>query len=116
MLAGDARLISFIRKVSSPYNVNGVALAVLPDAVADEAYLAWYVDQVRSGRERIFEALKDLGVRTWPSAANFVLMDIGPRHKELCTAMRGAASCFATAPPIPDATVMCASRLASRIM
>jgi histidinol-phosphate aminotransferase len=88
MLAGDARLISFIRKVSSPYNVNGVALAVLPDAVADDAYLAWYVDQVRSGRERIFEALTDLGVRTWPSAANFVLMDIGPRHKELCTAMR----------------------------
>ena len=74
MLAGEARLIGFIRKVTSPYNVNGVALAVLPDAIADEAYLAWYVDQVRSGRERIFSALKDLGVRTWPSAANFVLM------------------------------------------
>jgi histidinol-phosphate aminotransferase len=88
MLAGDARLISFIRKVSSPYNVNGVALAVLPDAIADEAYLAWYVDQVRNGRERIFEALKEMGVRTWPSAANFVLMDIGPRHQELCCAMR----------------------------
>ncbi len=29
-----------------------------------------------------------LGVRTWPSAANFVLMDIGPRHKQLCAAMR----------------------------
>jgi histidinol-phosphate aminotransferase len=88
MLAGDARLISFIRKVSSPYNVNGVALAVLPDAIADEAYLAWYVDQVRTGRERIFEALAALGIRTWPSAANFVLMDIGPRHRELCAAMR----------------------------
>jgi histidinol-phosphate aminotransferase len=88
MLAGDARLISFIRKVSSPYNVNGVALAVLPDALADKSYIAWYVDQVRVGRERIFEALRELGVRTWPSAANFVLMDIGPRHKELCAVMR----------------------------
>jgi histidinol-phosphate aminotransferase len=88
MLAGDARLISFIRKVSSPYNVNGVALAVLPDAIADEAYLTWYVGQVHTGRERIFDALKDLGVRTWPSAANFVLMDIGPKHRELCVAMR----------------------------
>src|ERR1700734_27241 len=87
MLAGDARLISYIRKVSSPYNVNGVALAVLPDAVADEAYLQWYVEQVRSGRERIFAALEELGVRTWPSAANFVLMDIGPRHKDLCAEM-----------------------------
>ena len=88
MLAGDARLIGFLRKVSSPYNVNGVALAVLPDAVADDAYIQWYVEQVHEGRERIFTALKELGVRTWPSAANFVLMDIGPRHKELCAKMR----------------------------
>jgi histidinol-phosphate aminotransferase len=88
MLAGDARLIEFLRKVSSPYNVNGVALAVLPEALADEAYVDWYVTQVHLGRERMFNALQDLGVRTWPSAANFVLMDIGPRHKELCAKMR----------------------------
>ena len=88
MLAGDARLISFIRKVSSPYNVNGVALAVLPDAITDEGYLTWYVQQVHTGRARIFAALQELRIRTWPSAANFVLMDIGSRHKELCAAMR----------------------------
>jgi histidinol-phosphate aminotransferase len=88
MLAGDARLIGFIRKVSSPYNVNGVALAVLPEAVADEAYVQWYVDQVHAGRERMLAALAELGVRTWPSAANFLLMDIGARHKQLCDVMR----------------------------
>jgi histidinol-phosphate aminotransferase len=88
MLAGDARLIGYVRKVSSPYNVNGVALAVLPEALADEAYLAWYVAQVQEGRGRMFAALNDLGVRTWPSAANFVLMDIGAKHKDLCAAMR----------------------------
>jgi histidinol-phosphate aminotransferase len=88
MLAGDERLIGYVRKVSSPYNVNGVALAVLPEALADEAYLQWYVAQVHAGRDRMLAALKELGVRTWPSAANFVLMDIGPRHKELCERMR----------------------------
>ena len=87
-MAGDARLINFLRKVSSPYNVNGVALAVLPEAVDDQAYLNWYVLQVHQGRERVYAALKELGVRSWPSAANFVLMDIGPRHKELVAAMR----------------------------
>lgn len=87
-LFGDARLIGFLRKVSSPYNVNGVALAVLPEALADKDYLNWYTLQVHQGRERVFEALRELGVRTWPSAANFVLMDIGPRHKEFCAAMR----------------------------
>ncbi len=88
MLVGDSKLIAFIRKVSSPYNVNGVALAVLPEALADDAYIAWYVEQVREGRDRIFRALHELSVRTWPSAANFVLMDIGPKHKALCEAMR----------------------------
>jgi histidinol-phosphate aminotransferase len=88
MLAGDARLIEFLRKVSSPYNVNGVALAVLPEALADQAYIDWYVTQVHEGRERVLAVLEELGVHTWPSAANFVLMDIGTRHKELCTRMR----------------------------
>jgi histidinol-phosphate aminotransferase len=88
MLAGDARLISFLHKVSSPYNVNGVALAVLPEALADEDYLQWYVAQVRGGRERVNAALDELGVRHWKSAANFVLMNIGPKHKQLCDVMR----------------------------
>ena len=88
MLAADARLIAFLRKVSSPYNVNGIALAVLPDALADQDYLDWYTLQVHQGRERVFDALQRLGVRTWPSAANFVLMDIGARHKQLCDTVR----------------------------
>ena len=88
MVCGDARLIGFLRKVSSPYNVNGVALAVLPEALADDDYLNWYIVQMHQGRERVFAALEELGVRTWPSAANFVLMDIGAKHKELCAAMR----------------------------
>jgi histidinol-phosphate aminotransferase len=33
--------------------------------------------------------LAELGVPYFPSAANFVLMKIGPKHKELVAAMRG---------------------------
>lgn len=88
MIVGDAHLIGFLRKVSSPYNVNGIALAVLPEALADEAYLEWYVAEIRTGRDRLYAALEVLGVRSWPSAANFVLMDIGPKHKALVEAMR----------------------------
>src|SRR6201996_5519504 len=60
MVAGDARLIGYLRKVSSPYNVNGVALAVLPDALTDEDYLNWYILQVHQGRERVYTALEEL--------------------------------------------------------
>lgn len=88
MLAGNAKLIKYLRKVSSPYNVNGVALDCLPAALADEDYLNWYVEQVRVGRERMMNGLRELGVPFFPSAANFVLMRIGPKHKELVAAMR----------------------------
>jgi histidinol-phosphate aminotransferase len=88
MLAGNAKLLKYVRKVSSPYNVNGVALDCLPVALADEAYVAWYAEQVRVGRERMMEELRELGIPFFPSQANFVLMNIGPKHKELVVAMR----------------------------
>ncbi len=88
MLAGNVELMKYVRKVSSPYNVNGVALDCLSVAIEDEAYLAWYVEQVRVGRERMMAGLAELGVPFFPSAANFVLMKIGPKHKELVAAMR----------------------------
>jgi histidinol-phosphate aminotransferase len=88
MLAGSPELLKYVRKVSSPYNVNGVALDCLPVALADEEYVAWYSDQVRVGRERMMNGLRELGVPFFPSHANFVLMNIGPKHKELVQAMR----------------------------
>lgn len=88
MLAGDKQLLGYVRKVSSPYNVNGVALDVLPAALADREYLEWYIAQVHAGRERLTHALGEMGVRYWPSHANFVLFEIGKRHKELVSRMR----------------------------
>ena len=88
MVAGDERLIGYLKKVSSPYNVNGVALDCLPSAMADEDYIAWYVEQIRVGRARMMAGLDALGVGYFPSEANFVLMRIGPKHKELVAAMR----------------------------
>ncbi len=88
LVAGDARLISYLKKASSPYNVNGVALECLPAALADESYTAWYVEQIREGRERMMEALDALGVPYFPSAANFILMQIGSKHTELVEAAR----------------------------
>jgi len=88
MLAGPADLMHPIRKVCSPYNVNGVALAVLPAALADDNYIRWYADEVLAGRTRMEQALTRLGVRFWPSHANFILMRIGAKHKELVEAMR----------------------------
>ena len=87
MLAGCAELMKYVRKVSSPYNVNGVALDCLPVALADEAYVAWYVGQVRVGLGKMMDGLRALGVDFFPSHANFVLMKIGPKHADLVKAL-----------------------------
>jgi histidinol-phosphate aminotransferase len=88
MLAGAADLMKYVRKVSSPYNVNGVALDCLPVALADDAYVQWYAGQVNAGRVRMTEGLRALGVEFFPSHANFVLMKIGAKHAELVKSMR----------------------------
>ncbi len=89
MLAGDADVLHAVRKVTSPYNVNGIALDVLPTALADTEYLDWYVEQVRTGRDRVQAALAEKNIRFWPSEANFVLFEIGRRHQEFVERMRG---------------------------
>jgi histidinol-phosphate aminotransferase len=73
VLIGDAEQMRAVRRVSSPYNVNTVALACLPEALGDQAYIRQYVAEVRESRARLERALEALGIRFWPSQANFVL-------------------------------------------
>jgi histidinol-phosphate aminotransferase len=73
VLVGDADQMSSVRLVSSPYNVNAVALACLPDALTDQAYIAHYVSEVREARRRLERMFESAGIRFWPSQANFVL-------------------------------------------
>lgn len=88
MLAGHPDAMRFVRKVSSPYNVNSIALECLPEALADEDYISWYAEQVRQGRTLAEQTLMRLKVPYWPSHANFILMNIGNKHKALVESMR----------------------------
>lgn len=88
MLAANQTQMHWIRRVISPYSVNGLALTCLPAAIEDEAYLKWYVDEVLRGRDLFAAALRRLKVFFWPSEANFLLVKIGAKHKEFVTAMR----------------------------
>lgn len=88
LLAAAEEQMQWLRRVISPYSVNSLALACLPAAMEDQAYIDWYVDEVLKAREYFTAALNRMGVRYWPSAANFVLTDIGPKHVEFSRAMR----------------------------
>jgi histidinol-phosphate aminotransferase len=88
VLTGSAEHISMVSKVSSPYNVNGVGLACLPTALADQDYVNQYVDQIRRGREELQHEFARWSVRYWPSQANFVLASFGPLKTPLIQSMR----------------------------
>jgi histidinol-phosphate aminotransferase len=88
ILAGDGRQISMVRRVASPYNVNTVALAVLPEALRDQAYVEHYVAEVQRGRSELEHQLRTLGLHHWPSHANFVLVRVGTAHAEFVQALR----------------------------
>jgi histidinol-phosphate aminotransferase len=88
VLVGSAAQMKLVRRVSSPYNVNGVALACLPEALADREYVAGYSAEVRAGRRRLETELGQLGIQYWPSQANFVLARFGEFRKPFIEAMR----------------------------
>lgn len=90
LLAGPVELMRWVRRVLSPYSVNSIALACLQPALEDTAYLDWYVSEVLTGRADFEAALDRAGLRWWPSRANFVLVDIGPQHREFVELMRAA--------------------------
>jgi len=88
LLVGHPEAMRFVRKVSSPYNVNSIALECLPVALADDAYVSWYAEQVLQSRAIAEHTLTRLGVPFWPSHANFILMNIRSKHKAFVGAMR----------------------------
>jgi|SRR5215472_4076357 len=88
ILAGPREQIKLVRRLSSPYSVNGVALAVLPVALEDMEYVAQYVVQIKTGRKRLEQELTSLGIHWWPSEANFILFHVGVQHREFVGAMR----------------------------
>jgi histidinol-phosphate aminotransferase len=88
VLAGNAAHISQVRRVCSPYNVNGVALACLPAALEDRDYVREYVGQVRQGREELQHEFGKRGIHYWPSQANFVLANFGAVNSDFIRSMR----------------------------
>ncbi len=93
------RLAQRLRDVRPPWSVNALALAALaafasrPDALAEAA------ERARAEREDLVARLAAVaGVRTWPAAANFVLVEVADgaavaaRLREQRIAVREAAS------------------------
>jgi histidinol-phosphate aminotransferase len=76
-ITGAPETLEPIRLAVPVYSVNVAALAAVEAALADREYVADYLRQVEESKRLLYAACDRLGLRYWPSAANFVLVHAG---------------------------------------
>ncbi len=75
-LVADPALVREIDKVKLPYNVNIISLITARKLIAHEMLIEERAALIRSERQRVFEALRELpGIQPFPSHANFILFE-----------------------------------------
>jgi histidinol-phosphate aminotransferase len=79
--------IDGIRPVLPPYSVNAYAVAAVEAAFEDLAYYEWYLGQVDESKALLYDALTRLGVKFWPSGANFVLAYFGAASRAVLSGL-----------------------------
>lgn len=86
-----AWVVADLEKVRPPFNVNRVAQAAACAALEDTEHLAMSRSVNQRERELITARLREMGLRPYPSQANFVWVDLGMESKEVYQAllMRG---------------------------
>ena len=81
LLFGDAGVVSGIAKVKDSYNLDRLAIAAGAAALRDGAWMRENVEKIRSTREWLVKALRDLGFEVLPSSANFVFARAGSKER-----------------------------------
>jgi len=82
-LFGNPELLGVMRGACSPYPVNTAALVAAEAAVGDKQFARNYTREVLLSRALLEKGLQRLGVRIYPSGANFVLADFESRAHRL---------------------------------
>ena len=106
IVMGQPQALDPVREVTLPFNINAVAMAATQAALEDTDFLPRYAAQVAESRRRLYGACDRLGLEYWESAANFVLVRVGPP-----TPLEGNPS---TAPGAGNAAAVFVRELAAR--
>jgi histidinol-phosphate aminotransferase len=83
-----AENVEWLKKAQSPYSVNMLAAVAARAAINDREYIASYVGEVLAARELACVGFERLGIRYFPSQANFVLFHAGDRAIPIRDALR----------------------------
>ena len=71
----STEVANVLNRVRQPFNVNSVALVAATAALDDTEHLRRTFELNSKGMQQVVNGLKELDVRVYPSACNFVLVD-----------------------------------------
>ncbi len=80
---GPTEMIAALDRIRLPFSVPRAGEAAAVAALGDEDFLARSAALVKAGRARLSAAFDARGIRTLPSAANFVTADLGARADDI---------------------------------
>ena len=82
-----AESVAILKRGMPPFPVNLVALVAAEAALRDKRAIQRYVRQNQATRRWFEQQLQQLGIKTYPSAGNFLLADFGSRGPDLFQAL-----------------------------
>jgi len=78
---------TILKRAQEPFPIGTAALVAAEAALKDPAFVRRAVQEIQRGRVILERGLSRLGVRVFPSAANFVLVDFGARGPAVVSAL-----------------------------
>lgn len=76
-IIANSQMMKALDKANSPYSVNSLAMIAAEAALEDKKYVKEYVQQVITGRKYVQTELERLGIKMFPSEANFLIANFG---------------------------------------
>ena len=78
-IISNENVIQNLSKIVLPYQVNGISIVAGSAALDDQDFLNHYVNLVSGNRSYLQEELENIGVKTYPSEANFIIANFGEK-------------------------------------
>ena len=73
----DADAVALMNRIRQPFNVNSLAQVAGLAALEDENHVVECVRMIDAGKAYLTDEFRTLGLKTVPSRANFILVDVG---------------------------------------
>lgn len=79
----SAQIIGLLNRVRPPFNVNSLAQTAALACLRHEGYYRQKLAECRREKMKLARQITALGWTVWPTATNFLLIDVGPRRSQV---------------------------------